>query len=104
MTLRSILMTLALVAVPTFGILRSTEAQSMASSGPAFDAYAACKQECLDQYNENVKDCKKIAKVCNFWILWTCFASHTNQDVLDTCLDAASEALEACLAGCAPQP
>jgi hypothetical protein len=103
MKLRSILATLALVTVPTLGFLRPTEAQSMQEPGPPFDPYSACIQECLEQYVENVKDCKKAAKVCDFWLLWTCFASHTHSDILDKCLDTADAALSACLAGCAPQ-
>lgn len=101
MTLRSILASLTLAAAPMFGFLRSTEARPMQAAGNA--AIAACKQECLEQYNQNVKDCKKTAKVCDLWILWTCVAAHTNQEVLDNCLDAAEDTLAACLAACVPQ-
>jgi hypothetical protein len=101
MTLRSILATLTLATVPMLGFLRATEARPMQGAGNA--AIAACKQKCLEQYNKNVENCKKTAKVCDLWILWTCFAAHTNEDVLENCLATAEDTLEACLAACVPQ-
>jgi hypothetical protein len=104
MTLRSILSTLALVAVATFGFLRPTAAQSQAGAAPAPGSVEACKQKCFDKYDKNVNDCKKTAKVCDFWILWICTASHTDMDVFEACKAAAKEVLDACLAECGGPP
>jgi hypothetical protein len=106
MTLRSNLTASALVAMTTLGFLRPTEARPVQGVAAGNIAVAACKQKCLDEYKQNVKDCKKTAKVCDFWILWMCAASHTDTDVYETCVAAAKEVLNACLEECGlpPQP
>jgi hypothetical protein len=95
MTLRSILAAAALAAIPTLGILRPTAAMPMQTGNGSSDLYSACLQECFDKWIENKEKCKKSSKVCNFWILWMCVGSHTNQEMLVDCLDAADAAYAA---------